>query len=166
MGQLVVGFRKAVENAAARLRRSGWTGSEVLAPEVVLERARIEEFFHPLAAALLEAGANEDATWNDLDLLSVHVFYALSHELQRRKTFWIDESLSFMLAHTRLDVRGEGLRLPFDSFALMFTDRETLTIGEALATRDRQSNIRGLTVRSMTVYVARIPPTRAPSGFT
>lgn len=85
MGQLVVGFRKAVENAAARLRRSGWTGSEVLAPEVVLERARIEEFLHPLAAALLEAGANEDATWNDLDLLSVHVFYALSHELQRRK---------------------------------------------------------------------------------
>lgn len=70
-----------------------------------------------------------------------------------------------MLAHTRLDVRGEGLRLPFDSFALMFTDRETLTIGEALATRDRQSNIRGLTVRSMTVYVARIPPTRGALGL-
>ena len=165
MGQVVRGFRSAVDNAVGRLRTSGWTGSEILAPEVVLDRAHFADYVRPIARSLIDAGADEDAVWADLDLLSVHAFYSLSHALHRRKTFWIDESLAFMLAETRLDVRGEGLRLPFDCFALVFTDRDTLALGEALANRDADSNIRGLPLRSMTVYVTRIPPDKGALGL-
>lgn len=165
MGKLVFGFRKAIEEAAARLRRSGWSGAEIPAPEALLERARLIEFFRPLGCGLLDTGQDEAWVIAHLDLLSVHAFHTLSHELHRRKTFWIDESLAFMLAHTRLDVRGDGLRMPFPSFALVFTDRETLAIGEALASRDRDSSIRGLAVRSMTVYVTQIPAARGALGL-
>jgi hypothetical protein len=157
MGHVVPGFRKAIEAAALRLRRGGWTGSEVLDPKAFLDRAGIDGYLVPLGHQLIEAGGDRDAVVDELDLLGIHTFYALSYEMHRRKTFWIDESLAFMLAHTRLDVRGEGLRLPFASFALMFTDRATLAIGEALANRDDSSNVRGLTLRSLTVYVTRIP---------
>jgi hypothetical protein len=165
MGQIVFGFRKAIEDAAGRLRRSGWSDSQVVGPEELLERARFIEYLRPMGDALLDAGQDKAWVFGHLDLLSVHAFYALSHELHRRKTFWVDESLAFMLAHTRLDVRGEGLRLPFPSFALVVTDRETLAIGEALANRDRDSDIRGLELRSLTVYVTRIPASRGTLGL-
>lgn len=161
MAQVVPGFRKAIEAAVLRLRQRGWTGADVLDPKALLDRARVDEFLVPLGRRMVDAGGNPDAVVDELDLLAVHMFYALSYELQRRKTFWVDESLAFMLAHTRLDVRGEGLRLPFASFALVFTDQATLAIGEALANRDDSSNVRGLALRSLTVYVTRIP---APDG--
>jgi hypothetical protein len=164
MGQVVPGFGKAIEAAARRLRQGGWTSAEVLHPKLLLERSRIDSFLLPLGHRLVDRGGDPEAVLDDLDLLGIHAFYALSYELHRRKTFWVDESLAFMLAHTRLDVRGEGLRLPFASFALMFTDRATLAIGEALANRDDSSNVRGLALRSLTVYVTQIPAAQGALG--
>ena len=131
----------------------------------MLERARFHEYVGPIARSLIDAGGDEDAAWAELDLLCVHAFYALSHALHRRKTFWIDESLAFMLAETRLDVRGEGLKLPFDCFALVFADRDTLALGEALTNRDGSANVRGLPLRAMTVYVTRIPAVKGTLGL-
>ncbi len=126
MYRLVLGFEEAIERAALHLRRGSWKETDILDPEALLQRSNIEEYLFPLGHALMAAGWSKRSTLMELRLLSVHAFNVLSYQLHRRKTFWVDESLAFMLACTRLDVRGEGLRLPFPSFALVFNDRETL----------------------------------------
>ena len=153
MNQMLPGYRNAIDAAAARLR----PGTDLLDPKTLLERSGIDSDLLPLGRRMIDTGADRAAVLDDLDLLGIHAFYALSYALHLRKTFWIDESLGFMLGHTRLDVRGEGLRLPFPSFALVFTDRETLATAEALANRDDGSNVRGRTLRSLTVYVTQLP---------
>ena len=165
MAQQVPGFRRTIEEAARHLRQTGWTDTEVPDPPALLDRTRIGELLRDVGKARLARGYSEDAAIAEMQLLDTHAFYALSYELHRRKTFWVDESLAFMLAHTRLDVRGDGLRLPFPALALVFTDRETLALGEALASRDRDAGIRGLPLRALTVYVTQIPATRGALGM-
>jgi len=53
-------------------------------------------------------------------------------ELYRRKTFWVAESLAYMLDQTELDVVGRELRVPFAVFTLVFTDRHVLALAERL----------------------------------
>ena len=109
MGAVVPGFREAIREAARRLRRDGWPGTRVPTPKELLDAADVEPFFRVCGGRLLASGWDPDDALTELDTLSVHAFYALSYELHLRKTFWVDESLAFMLLHTRLDVRGEGL---------------------------------------------------------
>jgi hypothetical protein len=119
MGMVLPGFGAAIRAAARRLHEDGSLAAATLTPEALLDRSALAGYFRALGQARIAAGSDPDAAWDELHLLSVHAFYALRFELDRRKTFWIDESLAFMLAYTRLDVRGAGLRLPFPSFALM-----------------------------------------------
>lgn len=70
-----------------------------------------------------------------------------------------------MLGYTRLDVRGEGLRLPFPCFALVFTDRETLGIAEAVARTDPRASVCGLPLRGLTVYATQLPTSRGALGL-
>lgn len=79
--------------------------------------------------------------------------YGVCFELHRRKVFWVDESLAFMLAQTDLDVDGDRLRVPFPAFALVFTDRHTLSLAERLLATDEACPIRGYLLRAATVYV-------------
>jgi hypothetical protein len=51
----------------------------------------------------------------------------IDHELHRRKTFWVDESLAYMLDQTELDEVGSELRVQFPAFALAFTYRHELS---------------------------------------
>jgi hypothetical protein len=51
-------------------------------------------------------------------------------ELHHRKIFWVEPSLAFLLGQTELDVVGDQLRAPFPTFALVFTDRHTLSLAE------------------------------------
>ncbi len=74
-------------------------------------------------------------------------------ELHRRKTFWVEESLAFLLARTELDVVGEELRVPFPSFALVFADRHTLSLGERLLAADSSCPFAGHILRVATIYV-------------
>ena len=74
-------------------------------------------------------------------------------ELHRRKTFWVDESLAFLLARTELDVVGEELRVPFPSFALVFSDRHALSLGERLLAADSSCPFAGHILHVATVYV-------------
>jgi hypothetical protein len=165
LGGIVVGFRRAIETAVGRLRRGSGTELEPLNPKPLLSRSGFAEYLRERAHSMIDAGRAKDEVFAELDMLGVHAFHTLSYELHRRKTFWIDESLAFMLANTRLDVRGEGLRLPFPSFALVFTDRETLTTAETLANQAWNSRIRGVAVRSLTVYVTQIPAERGGLGI-
>jgi hypothetical protein len=94
-----------------------------------------------------------------------HLPLIVGFELHRRKSFWVDESLAYMLAHTDLDVRADELRVPFPSFALVFTDRHVLSLAERLlARRYRQEcPIAGEFLRVATVFVSEM---RAGEGRT
>ncbi len=89
--------------------------------------------------------------------LASHLELLVSFDLHRRKSFWVDESLAYMLAHTDLDVRGEELRVPFPSFALVFTDRHVLSLAERHLARQPGCPLAGEYLRVATVYVTEIP---------
>lgn len=161
----VPGFRAAIERAARDMRQHGWTESTILDPPQLLERSTIGEFLERHTLALAAAGWGHQAAIADGNLLSIHAFSILTYELHRKKTFWVDESLAFMLGCTRLDVRGEGLRLPFPCFALVFTDRETLGLAEAVARTDPGASVCGLPLRGLTVYATQLPTPRGALGL-
>lgn len=77
----------------------------------------------------------------------------IDHELHRRKTFWVDEALAYMLDQTELDVVGRELRVPFPAFALVFTDRHVLSLGERLLAKNRDTPLAGHLLRVATVHV-------------
>lgn len=79
--------------------------------------------------------------------------YLVNFELLRRKAFWVDESLAYMLASTNLDVQADELRAPFASFALVFTDRHVLSMGERLLARRSDCPLKGHYLRALTVFV-------------
>jgi hypothetical protein len=160
MYRRVPGLRTAIERAARDMRHHGWTESTILDPPQLLERPTIGEFLERHAGALVAAGWGRQAALDDGNLLAIHAFSILTYELHRKKTFWVDESLAFMLGCTRLDVRGEGLRLPFPCFALVFTDRETLGLAEAVARTDPGASACGLPLRCLTVYATQLPTVR------
>jgi hypothetical protein len=77
----------------------------------------------------------------------------INHELHRRNAFWVDESLAYMLDQTELDVVGGELRVPFASFALVFTDRHMLSLAERLLAKERDNPLAGHLLRVATVDV-------------
>jgi hypothetical protein len=85
--------------------------------------------------------------------LMTRLRYGVSFELHRRKVFWVDEALAFLLAKTDLDIDGGHLRAPFPAFAMVFTDRQTLSLAERLLAADSACPIRGYLLRAVTVYV-------------
>ena len=87
------------------------------------------------------------------DSLSRHIVYMTNFELHLRKTFWVDKSLVFMLAKTDLEVPGGDLRMPFGCFALAFTDRHTLSLGERFLSTTSRCPISGHYLKTVTVYV-------------
>lgn len=74
-------------------------------------------------------------------------------ELHRRKVFWVDPALSFMLESTDADVPGSELKAPFPSFAMVFHDRHALSLGERLLARHEDDPLRGQILRVITAYV-------------
>ncbi|MBI4951028.1 MAG: hypothetical protein HY908_03280 [Myxococcales bacterium] len=92
--------------------------------------------------------------------LGWHLDYCLNFELHRRKLFFADAPLAWLLARTSLDIEGRALRLPFPCFGVVFTDRATLEVAEALL-REEGGALAGARLRILTVYVTRRP---APRG--
>ena len=62
--------------------------------------------------------------------LLAHLEFYCNYEIQRRKTFWVDESLAWMLANTLVDAESRLFRLPFPSYVLVYSDRHTLGVAE------------------------------------
>ncbi|MCC6130677.1 MAG: SEC-C domain-containing protein [Acidobacteria bacterium] len=85
--------------------------------------------------------------------LAPYVPVLVPFEFHRRKVFWVDEALAYMLAQTEPGFPADELRLPFPSFALAFSDRPTLSLGERLLCREKSSPLRGQILRVLTVYV-------------
>jgi hypothetical protein len=82
------------------------------------------------------------------------LYWTVNFELHRRKTFWVHESLAYLLAQTDLDVVGQELRLPFACFALVFTDRHALSLAERLLACDPSCPLAGQMLRVARVYVS------------
>jgi hypothetical protein len=80
----------------------------------------------------------------------------VNFELHRRKSFWVDEALAYMLDRTDLDVVGRELRVPFPSFALVFTDRHVLSLAERLLAGDRACPLGGQLLRVVAAYVTEM----------
>ncbi len=78
-------------------------------------------------------------------------------DLHRRKRFWVDAALSYMLENTEVDVAGRELRTPFPSFAIVLTDRHALSLGERLLARHPDDPLRGQILLVVTVYVTERP---------
>jgi len=85
--------------------------------------------------------------------LAMLIRFITNFELHRRNIFWVDESLAYMLAKTDLDAPGADVRAPFPCFALVFTDRHTLSLAEQLCAGDRQQPLAGHFLRVVTVYI-------------
>ncbi|WP_419664257.1 hypothetical protein [Desulfosarcina variabilis] len=88
-----------------------------------------------------------------IENLTAHMAYTINFELHRRKTFWVDDSLAYMLAKTNLEIPGSDLRAPFASFALVFTDRFVLSLGERMLSVAPECPLAGHFLRVVTVYV-------------
>ncbi len=77
----------------------------------------------------------------------------VNFDLHRRKVFWVDEALGYMLGQTDLDVLGRELRVPFASFAIVFTDRHVLSLAERALSREDNCPASGHILKVATVYV-------------
>lgn len=158
MQALVPGLRDMVRDVSATLRRTARAaGAETrcVAPDDLLAIPRVERLVFEHARSLIAQGWAESDALADATHLGAHVFAMLNHAIHGKKSFWVDESLAWMLAETDLDIIGRCLRLPFPACAFLFTDRGTLEIAESLLSQETECSMRGRTLRIVSVYVTR-----------
>ena len=126
---------------------------EDLAADLVFGR-----FLRQVAERTLLVTGDSELAQVEGRLIASHLEYASNFELHLRKTFWVDDSLAWMLGQTRLDISGSELRPPFATFACVFTDRSTLGIAERMVAGDEGAELRGRILHILTVYVTQLPP--------
>ncbi len=143
-------------DAAAEVRARGWQEHDTLPQPGLVDIDAAQLFLSAYGHALLARGYDAAHVDADANLLGTYLWSFLNFELHHRKLFWVDESLAWMLAETRLDIEGRELRLPFPSFAIAFTDRDTLEVAEACLRRDDACYLRGATLKILTVHVTRV----------
>lgn len=95
----------------------------------------------------------EDRGGGEATVAAPYIPLMVNLDLHRRKIFWVDAALSYMLECTDVDLAGRELRTPFPSFALVFTDRHALSLGERLLSRSSDDPLRGQILRVATAYV-------------
>jgi hypothetical protein len=134
--------------AAERLRQSAdfADGSSILDDASFRADLELQRFLRVERATANETGGEGAVAAPYLRLM-------VNLDLHRRKLFWVDAALSYMLEHTEVDVAGGELRVPFPSFALALTDRHALSLGERLLARRDGDPLRGQILRVITVYV-------------
>jgi hypothetical protein len=141
-----------VSNAAAeRLRKNpGFEdAATVFGEEELRADLELQRFLRVERSSANESGGEGAVAAPYLRLM-------VNFDLHRRKAFWVDEALSYMLEHTDLDVAGGELRVPFPSVALALTDRHALSLGERLLARTKDDPLRGQILRVVTVYVTEL----------
>jgi hypothetical protein len=105
IGQLVPGLAAAVGEAARYVRSlPGWDDTQTLGQDL--------RELGPLARFLGNTRAHEDVS-----LLEAYLDCCVNFELSRRKAFFVDGPVAWLLARTDLDIEGRVLRLPFPCFA-------------------------------------------------
>jgi hypothetical protein len=152
MASMVPGLGGLCRRTAAHLRQQpGFDEiSSIMTAEEIGANLSIQRF---LRESRSRGTADPDSAVPDADSLTAHIEYMINFELHRRKTFWVDESLVYLLAKTDLNAPGSDLRVPFACFTLVFTDRHVLSLGERMLSTDPKSPLSGHFLRIITVYV-------------
>lgn len=151
VAERVPGSAEVSHAVAERLRKApGFeVASTVLDEDAVRTDLELQRFLRVERGSANETGSEGAVAAPYLRLM-------VNFDLHRRKTFWVDAALSYMLEHTELDVAGGELRVPFPSFALALTDRHALSLGERLLARTTDDPLRGQILRVVTVYVTEV----------
>ncbi len=152
----VPGWAELCADVAKRVRsRPGFDDAATIVTRTELESdLDIRRFMKELVEQAGSAG--EPSATRPSDLAN-QLRCAVNFELHRRKTFWVDESLAYMLVQTDLDITGDQLRLPFACLSLVFTDRHILSLAERLLASDRSCPLAGHILRLVTVYMFEEP---------
>lgn len=147
----VPGSAEACRAAAERLRRApGFEdATTVVDDDAFRTDLDLQRFVRTARESANDSGAEGAIAAPYLRLM-------LNFELHRRKAFWVDAPLAYMLEHTDVDVAGSELRVPFPSFAIALTDRHALSLGERLLSRKADDPLRGQILRVITVYVTEV----------
>jgi hypothetical protein len=155
MEALVPRLRELVRDVSAMLRRAAGAETRCIAPNELLDIPPVERFVFDHVRSLIAKGWEESDALADANYLGSYVFALMNHAMHGKKTFWVDESLAWMLAETDLDIIGRCLRLPFPACAFVFTDRGTLEIAESLLSQEQECSLRGRALRIVSAYVTR-----------
>jgi hypothetical protein len=152
----VPGLEEAVRRLAQSARTSPSFGESATVPGPrAAELPGFQDFVEDHARAVYRGGYQQAEAVHEANLLGHYVCFAVNFELHRRKVFWVDDALAWMLAQTTLDIEGRALKLPFPAFALVFQDQATLELFERVLRYHPTSDIAGERVRILSVYVAR-----------
>jgi hypothetical protein len=162
MERQVEGIGDVARGIADRFRKQpGFDASTVITRKDLQSDLTLANFVTRQAIEAHRNGMNKEDAAAYGDLIGAHLEYMCNFELHRRKTFWVDEALAWMLHKTRLELTGEQLRLPFASFALIFSDRDTLRVAERMLSSDPTCELRGQILKVATVYVTDMPAAHA-----
>jgi len=163
--ELVPGLDAAVRETVRYARaQPGWDEAQTLRDDLP-EFTPVKTFLTAYLDRLIEGGMEEEDALSDAELLGNHLDYCVNFELHRRKLFFVDAALAWLLSRTSLDIEGRALRLPFPCFGMAFTDRATLEIAEALLQKDG-GILAGQALHILTVYVKRSPAPPGRSGLS
>jgi hypothetical protein len=148
VAERVPGSAEASRAAAERCRvtPSFSDTSTTLGEDDLKRDLELQRFLRRERASANDAGQEGAAAAPYLPLM-------VNFDLHRRKVFWVDAALSYMLENTDVSVAGGELRGPFPSFAVVLTDRHALSLGERLLARSAGDPLRGQILRVITVYV-------------
>jgi hypothetical protein len=155
VAELVTGAGELSRSVAEALRsQPGFRDTSTIVTEDELgAHLGVQRFLRDLGRS---AGGGKAPAWSGAQV-APYLTRMVNFELHRRKSFWVDESLSYMLAQTDLDVLGRELRSPFPCWALVFTDRHVLSMGERLLSRQPGDALAGQLLRVATVWVTEHP---------
>jgi hypothetical protein len=164
MRRLVPGLDQALADTVREVRAApAWAEHHTVDPSALINFDRVQDLLTAHARSVYAHGGSEDEAHDDANFLGQHVFPLLNFELHRRKLFWVDDSLAWMLLQTCLDIEGQALRLPFPCVGLVFTDRASLDLAESLLTRDPSLSAQGHRLRVLSVFATKVA---APEGVT
>jgi hypothetical protein len=135
-------------------RRPGFKdASTILTADEIRTNLEIERFVRGRCEHAGPENPHADSGAEGTAQMFARVRLLANFELHRRKIFWVDESLAYMLAKTDLDVTAAEVRVPFPSFALVFMDRHTLSLAERTLSFNGVSPLAGHFLRVATVYI-------------
>jgi hypothetical protein len=167
MARLVPGFARLTRDLATRFAaRADFDASRVVEGKELGDGLEFQRFVRAHGRSCVERGLSPDHAAEEANLLGFWVELALNHELHLRKTFWLGDGLSTLLDETTADASADLLRLPFASFALVFTDRPFLGMVERLIAAEHDTPINGQRLRAVTVYIADAPGQRSEGERT